>query len=92
MPDLTALNKAISDAADQATRTEGTEASAGVIIAAIGAQIAKAVTDALTADAAANQGSIDAASLAIKTVIGRFSAADDALGAAIAANPAPAAR
>jgi len=93
--DVGALNAAVQAAADEATRTEGTEASAGVIIASIGAQITKAVTDALTADAAANQASIDAATSAIQTVVARYAAADDKLGAAIAANnptPPPAAR
>lgn len=87
MVNTTELQKAIDTAAAQATKTEGTEESAGVIIAAIGAQIQKAVADALTADDAADQGSVDAATAAINQVIARFAAADDKLGAAIAANP-----
>lgn len=85
--DVTALNASIDAITAEATRTEGTEDSAGVLIAGFSAAIQKAVADALTADAAANQGSIDAAKAAIDTVTTRFAAADDKLGAAIAANP-----
>ena len=81
------LNASIDALVQEATRTEGTEASAGTVIAGFAAQITKAVSDALTADAAANQGSIDAATKAIADVTSRFAAADDKLGAAIAANP-----
>lgn len=87
--DLTQLQAAIDASVAEATRTEGTEDSAGVLIASFSAQITKAVTDALTADAAANAGSISAATAAINTVTARFAAADDKLGAAIAANPGP---
>ncbi len=84
--DVTALNTTIDTLTVEVARTEGTEDSAGVLIAGFSAAIAKAVTDALTADNAANQASIDAANQAIAAVTARFVAADDKLGAAIAAN------
>lgn len=84
---LTALNSAIDALVAEAARTEGTEDSAGVLITGFSAAIAKAVSDALTADAAANEASIAAAQKAIDDVTARFIAADDRLGAAIAANP-----
>jgi len=85
--DLTKLNQTITTLTDQVARTEGTEESAGKLIAGFSEAVKKAVTDALNADAAANQGSVDAASSAIDQVTARFAAADDKLGAAIAANP-----
>jgi hypothetical protein len=91
MVDLTALNATIASLTTEVARTEGTEASAGVLIAGFAAAIKTAVTAALTADAAANAASITAAQQAIDTVTARFSAADDTLGAAVAANPLPAA-
>lgn len=81
-----ALNTAVAAAAAQAQKTSGTEASAGVVIAAIKTQVTAAVTAALTADDAADQGSIDAATTAISDTLGVFAASDDKLGAAIAAN------
>jgi hypothetical protein len=85
--DLTGLNATITALTAEVARTEGTEDSAGKLITGFSAAIAKAVTDALTADAAANQTSIDAANKAIADVTARFVAADDKLGAAVAANP-----
>jgi hypothetical protein len=87
--DLTALNTTITALTAEVTRTEGTEDSAGVLIAGFSSAVTKAVTDALTADNAANQTSIDAANKAISDVTARFAAADDKLGAAVAANPGP---
>ena len=89
--DFTALNATITSLTAEVARTEGTEDSAGVLIAGFAAAVTKAVTDALTADNAANQTTIDAANKAIADVTARFSAADDKLGAAVAANPGPAA-
>lgn len=86
MVDLTALNKSIEDLTTEVTRTEGTEESAGTLISGFSAAITKAVTDALTTDAAANDASIAAANKAIADVTARFVAADDKLGAAVAAN------
>jgi len=88
--DYTALNAAVEAAAAQAEKTRGTEASAAVIIAAIQVQVTKAVTDALKADDAADQGSVDAATAAIASTVKAFADSDDVLGAAIAANnPTP---
>lgn len=88
--DLTQLSATIDALTVEVARTEDTEDSAGALIAGFSAAIAKAVSDALTADAAANQGSIDAAQAAIAAVTARFAAADDKLGAAIAARTPPA--
>ncbi len=85
--DLTSLNASITALTAEVARTEGTEDSAGALINGFSAAVSAAVTKALTADAAANQASIDAANQAIADVTTRFVAADDKLGAAIAANP-----
>lgn len=87
--DLTLLNAAIERARAQAEKTAGTEDSAAVIIAAIREQVIAAVTAALTADAAANQGSIDIATKAINDTMDVIAEHDDKLGAAIAANQTP---
>ena len=86
--DFTDLNTTITTLTAEVARTEGTEDSASVLISGFSAAITKAVTDALIADAAANQTSIAAANQAIADVTARFVAADDKLGAAVAANPA----
>ena len=52
--DLTALNASIGALTTEVSRTEGTEESAGVLIRGFAAAVTKAVTDALTADAAAS--------------------------------------
>lgn len=85
--DYSALNAAVQANVDQATATEGTEASAIVVLQGFAAQIIKAVSDALAADNAADQGSIDAAVAAVNTVTARYTASGAALGAAIAALP-----
>lgn len=85
--DVTSLNASITALTAEVARTEGTEDSAGKLIAGFSAAITKAVSDALAADTAANQGSIDAANQAIADVTARFAAADDKLGAAVAAQP-----
>ncbi len=87
--DLNALNAAVASAVTEVARTEGTEESAGVLIAKLAGAITQAVTDALTADAAANATSIAAATDAINAVTARFAAADDKLGAAVVANSGP---
>lgn len=87
MADLSKLQQFIDNLAAQATKTEGTEESAGAVIAGFSDAIKQAVTDALTADNAADDASIAAAAKAIDDVTARFAAADDKLGAAIAANP-----
>jgi len=87
--DLSQLNQTITDLTAEVTRSETTEDSAGKLIAGFSAAVAKAVTDALTADNAANATSIKAANDAITAVTARFAAADDKLGAAIVANTPP---
>lgn len=82
-----AYNTAVAALATQVAATEGTETSAAALITGFSAQITKAVTDALTADNAADQGSIDAATTAITEVTNRFKNSADTLGAAVASNP-----
>jgi hypothetical protein len=84
--DLSGLNATITALTAEVARTEGTEDSAGALITGFSAALKSAVDAALTADAAANQGSINAANDAIAQVTARFVAADDKLGAAVAAN------
>ena len=85
--DVTALQNSINSLTAQVTTTVGVEDSAEALIAGFAAQVTKAVADALAADAAANQGSIDAATAAIAQVTTQFKASSDKLGAAVAANP-----
>ena len=85
MADTTALNAAVAALAEQVAATEGVEASATALITGFAAQITQAVTDALTADNAADQTSIDAANAAIAEVTARFKASSEALGAAVSA-------
>lgn len=88
--DTTALDAAIAALTVEVARTEGTEDSAAKLIAGFAAQVTTAVTAALQQDAAANAATVTAAQKAISDVTARFSAADDKLGAAVAANsPAP---
>lgn len=87
--DFSTLQAEIDKITAQVTKTETTEESAGVLIAGFSASVTKAVTDALTADDAADAGSIKAATTAIATVTSRFVAADDKLGAAVVANTPP---
>lgn len=82
----TALDASINALIAETSRTEGTEDSAGVLIAGFSAAIKKAVEDAIAADDAADQGTIDAVNKVIADVTARFVAADDKLGAAVAAN------
>jgi len=89
--DFTALNKAVADAVAQVDVTKGVDASAEKLITSFGAAVTKAVADALTQDAAANQTSIDAATAAIAQTTSAFAASSAALGAAVASNPTPAA-
>jgi hypothetical protein len=84
--DLSGLQTSIDALAAEATATEGVEGSAVLIIQGFSTQISKAVTDALTADAAANATSIKAANDAISAVTAKFVASRTKLGDAIAAN------
>ena len=85
--DFTALQSAIDALTAQATATVGTEDSAEVVINGFSAQVSKAVSDALAADDAADQGSIQAAQAAIAAVTKQFTDSSAKLGAAVAANP-----
>lgn len=84
--DFSGLNAAVAALTAQVSSTEGTEASAIALLNGVGTAIQKAVADALTADDAADNGSIQAANQAIAAVISRFTASGNALGAAVAAN------
>jgi hypothetical protein len=84
--DFTALNQAIADLTAEVAEDETVESSAVTLINGFGAAVTTAVTAALTADAAANQTSIDAANGAIAAVVGRFVAARTPLAAAVVAN------
>lgn len=85
MANLSQLNATIAALTAQVAKTETTEESAGVLIKGFSDAIIKAVTDALTADNAADDASIAAATTAINDVTARFAAADDKLGAAVVA-------
>lgn len=85
--DLTALNAAIAASVAEITRAEGLEDSATTLITNFAAVVTKAVSDALTADAAANADSIAAATKAIADTRDAFVAKNDALAAALASNP-----
>lgn len=83
----TNLDAALAALTAQVAETEGVEASAVALINGFAAAVTAAVTAALTADNAATQTSIDAATAAIEATRARFAASEDALGAAVAANP-----
>lgn len=89
--DVTALNASIDALTTQVAATETVEASAVTLINGFAAEVAKAVTDALTADDAATQTTIDAANTAIAAVKDRFTASAGSLGAAVTAVTPPAA-
>lgn len=72
----TDLTQAVTDA-------EGVEASVIAFINGFSAQLQKAVADALAADDAADQGSVDAANAAIKQVTDRVKAVSAGLAAAV---------
>lgn len=80
--DLTALLAAVEKAKTVA-------ASAVALINNFAQQTAAAVTAALEADDAADQGSIDAAVAAINAQAADLAASSDALGAAVSANTTP---
>lgn len=85
--DYSSLQAQIDALTQQVAQTEGVEASAVALIQNFAQQVQTAVAAALTADNAADQGSIDAANQAIQAVSARFQASGAALGAAVAANP-----
>lgn len=83
--DYTALSAAIAAAVSQVAATKTTEAGAKALIENFSASVTKAVTDALTADNAADQGSIDAAVQAINDTTAQYLASSNDLGAAVVA-------
>lgn len=87
-------NLDLSGVIAEVERAKGIQASAVALINGIGAKIAAAVTAALQADDAADQGSVDAAVAAVNEVVAGLKSSSDELGAAVAANsdqpPAPA--
>lgn len=88
--DYTALTQRITDMTAEVTRLETTEAGVETLITTLIQEGKDAVAKALTADNAADQGSIDAANAALDQVAARFIAVDDKLGAAIVAGTPPA--
>ncbi len=86
--DLTALQTAIDAITAQADATKTTEDGAEALINGFAAKVTQAVSDALTADKAANDASIAAASAAIESVRAKFADSAAALGAAVANVPA----
>lgn len=92
MADTSVLNTKISALQTQLAATQAGEQSAIAFAQGQAALIKQAVTDALTADNAADQGSIDAASAAIDGVTNGLASSGADLATAIAApgtNPAP---
>lgn len=85
--DFSKLQAAVDAAKTQVTATVGVEASAIALINNFAEATKKAVTDALAADNAADQGSIDAAVAAITDTQAAFADSANKLGAAVAANP-----
>lgn len=76
--DLSALEAAVTEAEAGATSVE-------VFVQGLGDRIAKAVADALAADDAADQGTIDAANNAIAAEVARTKAASARIATAISA-------
>lgn len=79
------LDAAVAALTTQVQSTETVEASAVALINGFAVAVTKAVSDALTADNAADETSIAAASAAIEATRARFAASGDALGAAVVA-------
>jgi len=84
--DATALNAAVADLTSQVTASVGTEASAKTLIEGFAAIVTQKVQEALTADNAADQASIDAATQAIADAKAALLASSGDLAAAVAAN------
>lgn len=84
--DYTNLNQAVADLLAQVEATKGVQQSAVALITGFAALVTAKVTEALTADNAADQGSIDAAVQAIATAKSEMLASTTALGDAVAAN------
>lgn len=84
--DFSGLQQVIADLTAQAAQNTSLEGSATGIINGFATAITEAVSKALAADDAADQGSIDAAKAAIATVKDQFVASAAPLSAAITAN------
>lgn len=82
----TELDAAIAALTAQVAETETVEESATKLIEGFADAVTKAVSDALTADAAANEATVKAATDAITAVKTRFGQSEDKLGEAITAN------
>lgn len=89
--DFSKLQATIDALTAQVAATKTVEASAKAALEGFADAIKKAVTDALTADNAADDASIAAASKAIDDTTAAFQASAADLGAAIPANTPPAA-
>ena len=85
--DFANLQAAIDAITAQADATKTTEDGAEALINGFAAQVTKAVSDALTADKAANDASIAAATAAIEATRTKFADSAAALGAAVANVP-----
>lgn len=85
--DTAALNKAVDDVTSATAAVEGAKDSVITFINGSAAATAKAVTDALTADNAADDASIAVAVGAINTVRDRQLAAAQAITEALATTP-----
>lgn len=83
-PDLTPTVAAV---VASVAKAKGVHDSTVAFINGVGAKILAAVTAALEADDAADQGSIDAATAAVATELAALDASSDALAAAVNANP-----
>lgn len=87
MADFTKFQAAIDALKAQVAATVGVEASAVALITGFAETVKKAVADALTANDAADQSSIDDAMAAIDGATTAFADSQNKLGAAVAANP-----
>lgn len=83
-PDLTPEVEALRAAV---ARTKGVHDSTIAFITGVGQRILAAVTTALEADDAADEGSIAAARTAVSAELAELNTSADALAAAVAANP-----
>lgn len=84
--DTTNLGAAIAGLLTQVEATKTVQASATALITGFAAIVIQKVTEALTADNAADQGSIDAAAAAIQAAVAEVTSSTTALGDAVAAN------
>lgn len=73
----------------QVDRSIGIKASAKTLIEGIAGQITTAVTTALEADDAADQGTVDSVNAAIASVVAAAQQSDDELAAAVANHSTP---